>query len=44
MVAFGPDNKMYFSQGAMTSTAIAGLDAYELGWLRILPHAHDIPD
>ena len=43
MVAFGPDGKLYFSQGAMTNTAIVGLDAYELGWLRRLPHAHDIP-
>lgn len=43
MVAFGPDGKLYFSQGAMTNTAIIGLDAYELGWLRRLPHAHDIP-
>jgi glucose/arabinose dehydrogenase len=43
MVAFGHDNKMYFSQGAMTNTGIIGLDAYELGWLRRLPQAHDIP-
>src|SRR2546423_11513895 len=43
MVAFGPDGKLYFSQGSMTNTAIVGLDAYELGWLRRLPHAHDIP-
>jgi glucose/arabinose dehydrogenase len=43
MVAFGPDGKLYFSQGAMTNTGIVGLDAYELGWLRLLPHAHDIP-
>jgi glucose/arabinose dehydrogenase len=43
MVAFGPDGKMYFSQGAMTNTGIVGLDAYELGWLRRLPHAHDVP-
>lgn len=43
MVAFGPDGKLYFGQGAMTNTAIVGLDAYELGWLRRLPHAHDIP-
>lgn len=43
MVAFGPDGKLYFSQGAMTNTGIIGLDAYELGWLRRLPHAHDIP-
>jgi glucose/arabinose dehydrogenase len=42
-VAFGPDGKMYFSQGAMTNTGIVGLDAYEMGWLRRLPHAYDIP-
>jgi glucose/arabinose dehydrogenase len=43
MVAFGPDGKLYFSQGAMTNTGIVGLDAYEIGWLRRLPHAHDLP-
>src|SRR2546430_5166292 len=43
MVAFGPGGKLYFSQGAMTNTGIVGLDAYELGWLRRLPHAHDLP-
>src|SRR5437660_10490187 len=43
MVVFGPDGKLYFSQGAMTNTGYVGLDAYELGWLRRLPHAHDIP-
>jgi glucose/arabinose dehydrogenase len=43
MVAFGPDGKMYFTQGAMTNTGIVGLDSYELGWLRRLPHQHDIP-
>ena len=43
MLAFGPDGKLYFSQGAMTNTGIIGLDAYELGWLRRLPHAYDIP-
>lgn len=43
MVAFGPDGKLYFSQGAMTNTGIVGLDAYEVGWLRRLPHAHDLP-
>lgn len=43
MVAFGPDGKLYFSQGAMTNAGIIGLDAYELGWLRRLPHAHDVP-
>lgn len=43
MTVVGPDGKLYFSQGAMTNTAIVGLDAYELGWLRRLPHAADIP-
>ncbi len=43
MVAPGPDGKLYFSQGAMTNLGIVGLDAYELGWLRRLPHPHDIP-
>lgn len=43
MTAFGPDGKLYFSQGAMTNTGIIGLDAYELGWLKRLPHAHDLP-
>jgi hypothetical protein len=43
MVDFGPDGKLYFSQGAMTNSGVVGLDAYELGWLRRLPHAHDLP-
>ena len=43
IVTFGPDSKLYFSQGAMTNTGVVGLDAYELGWLRRLPHAHDLP-
>lgn len=41
MTAIGPDGRLYFSQGAMTNTAIVGLDALELGWLRRLPHSHD---
>ena len=43
MAAFGGDGKLYFSQGAMTNTGIIGLDAYELGWLRRLPHSQDLP-
>ena len=43
MVAFGPDGWLYFAQGAMTNLGIVGLDAYELGWLRRLPHQHDLP-
>ena len=43
MVAFGSDGKLYFSQGAMTNTGIIGLDAFELAWLRRLPHGYDLP-
>jgi glucose/arabinose dehydrogenase len=43
MTAVGPDGKLYFSQGAMTNSGIVGLDSYEIGWLRRLPHAHDLP-
>jgi glucose/arabinose dehydrogenase len=43
MAVVGPDEKLYFSQGAMTNLGVIGLDAYELGWLRRLPHAHDVP-
>jgi hypothetical protein len=43
MTAFGPDGKLYFSQGAMTNSAVVGLDSYEIGWLRRLPHSHDLP-
>jgi glucose/arabinose dehydrogenase len=43
MAVFGRDDKLYFSQGAMTNTGIIGLDAYELGWLRRLPHNYDLP-
>lgn len=43
MVAFDPDGKLYFSQGAMTNTGIVGLDALDIGWLNRLPHETDIP-
>jgi glucose/arabinose dehydrogenase len=43
MVAFGPDGKMYWGQGAMTNTGIVGLDALAMGWLKKLPHSIDIP-
>ena len=43
MVAFGPDGKMYWGQGAMTNTGIVGLDALTMGWLKKLPHSVDIP-
>jgi glucose/arabinose dehydrogenase len=43
MAVPGPDGKLYFGLGAMTNTGIVGLDALALGWLRRLPHAHDVP-
>src|SRR5438876_287130 len=43
MVAFGPDGWLYFSQGAMTNSGVVGLDAYDLAWLKELPHPSDLP-
>ena len=43
MTAVGPDGWLYFSQGALTNSGVIGLDAYELGWLKRLPHNHDVP-
>jgi glucose/arabinose dehydrogenase len=43
MAVVGPDDKLYFSQGSLTNLGIVGLDAYAIGWLRRLPHGHDIP-
>jgi len=43
MAALGPDGKLYFSQGALTNSGVIGLDAYDLGWLRRLPHNCDVP-
>jgi glucose/arabinose dehydrogenase len=43
MVALGPDGKLYFSQGAMTNSAIMGPDSVDLAWLRELQHNADIP-
>jgi glucose/arabinose dehydrogenase len=43
MVAIGPDGWLYFSQGAMTNSGVVGLDAYDLAWLKQLPHPFDLP-
>ncbi len=43
MVAVGPDGWLYFSQGAMTNAGVVGLDAYDLAWLKQLPHPCDLP-
>ncbi|WP_327350451.1 PQQ-dependent sugar dehydrogenase [Streptomyces sp. NBC_01304] len=43
MTAFGPDGRLYFSQGAATNTSIIGLDALDIGWLKKIPHPIDIP-
>ena len=42
-VAVGPDGWLYFSQGAMTNSGVVGLDAYDLAWLKQLPHPCDLP-
>jgi len=43
MAVIGPDEKLYFSQGALTNSGIIGLDAYDIGWLNRLPHNADVP-
>lgn len=43
MAIIGPDEKIYFSQGAMTNSGIVGLDSYDIGWLRAIPDSYDIP-
>lgn len=43
MAVVGPDGKLYFSQGALTNSGVIGLDAYDLQWLKQLPHPCDIP-
>jgi glucose/arabinose dehydrogenase len=43
MVAVGPDGWLYFSQGAMTNSGVVGLDAYDMAWLKQLPHPCDLP-
>ena len=43
MIAVGPDGWLYFSQGAMTNSGVVGLDAYDLAWLKTLPHPFDVP-
>jgi glucose/arabinose dehydrogenase len=43
MVAVGSDGWLYFSQGAMTNSGVVGLDAYDLAWLKQLPHPCDLP-
>jgi glucose/arabinose dehydrogenase len=43
MVAVGPGNWLYFGQGAMTNSGVVGLDAYELAWLKQIPHPCDLP-
>lgn len=43
MVVAGPDGKLYFSQGAMTNSAIMGRDSIDLAWLQALQHNADVP-
>lgn len=43
MVVPGPDGWLYFSQGAMTNSGVVGLDAFQMAWLKKLPHPYDVP-
>ena len=43
MIVVGPDGWLYFGQGAMTNSGVVGLDAYDLAWLKTLPHPFDVP-
>lgn len=42
-VTVGPDNKLYFTQGSATNSAVVGLDNYVIYWLRLHPQFHDVP-
>jgi glucose/arabinose dehydrogenase len=43
MAVLGPDDKLYFSQGAVTNLGVVGPDSYDLGWLGKLPDGADLP-
>jgi glucose/arabinose dehydrogenase len=40
---FGPDGKLYFSQGSLTNAGVVGPDNADMGWLRRNPELHEIP-
>jgi glucose/arabinose dehydrogenase len=42
-IAFGSDGRLYFGQGTVTNTGVAGEDSYAYGWLKTSPELHDIP-
>jgi glucose/arabinose dehydrogenase len=39
---FGPDGKLYFSQGTLTNSGVVGADNFEYGWLARSRELHDI--
>jgi glucose/arabinose dehydrogenase len=39
----GPDQRLYFAQGAMSNLGIVGVDSVQLAWLQRIPAAHDVP-
>jgi glucose/arabinose dehydrogenase len=43
MIVVGADERLYFSQGAMTNSGVVGLDGLGVAWLRRVPHAADVP-
>ena len=36
-IAFGPDGRIYFGQGTVTNTGVAGEDSYAYEWLKTSP-------
>ena len=42
-IGFGSDGRLYFGQGTVTNTGVAGEDSYAYGWLKTSPELHDIP-
>lgn len=44
-IAFGPDGRLYVSQGSATNSGVVGIDNYlpDLGWLADSPQVHDVP-
>jgi glucose/arabinose dehydrogenase len=40
-IAFGPDGRIYFGQGTVTNTGVAGEDSYAYEWLKTSPELHD---
>lgn len=42
-LAFGPDGRLYISQGTATNSGVVGEDNFGFGWLKTAPTFHDTP-